>query len=49
MNLRGDQKQKLDDRQKGIDKRQKIKLNPKAEEFKRSELLERYTAKLLLG
>ena len=35
--------------QEGIEKRQKIKLNPNAEEFRRSELLEKYTVKLLFG
>jgi len=28
---------------------QKVKLNPKIEEFRRSELPEKYTAKLLFG
>ena len=28
---------------------QRIKLNPKAEEFRRRELLEKYTVKLLYG
>ena len=32
-----------------IDKRQKVKLNPEAEELRREELLERYMAKLLYG
>ena len=36
-------------RQEGIDQRQKVKLNPKAEEFKRSKLLEKYITKLLFG
>jgi len=35
--------------QEEIDKMWKVKLNPNAEEFQRSELLERYTAKLLFG
>ena len=35
--------------QEGIEERQKIKLNPNAEEFRRSELLEKYTVKLLFG
>ena len=35
--------------QEGIDKRQKIKLNPNVEEFRRSELLGKYTAKILFG
>ena len=34
-------------RQEGVEQRQKVKLNPKAKEFKRSKLLEKYTAKLL--
>jgi len=34
-------------RQEGVEQRWKVKLNPKVEEFKRSELLEKYTAKLL--
>ena len=32
-----------------LKKRKEIKLNPEAEEFKREELLGRYTAKLLYG
>ena len=35
-------------RQKRIEERWKVKLNPK-DEFKRSKLLERYTVKLLFG
>jgi len=34
-------------RQEGIEERWKIKLNPKVEEFRRSELLGKYTAKIL--
>ena len=34
-------------RQEGIEKRWKVKLNPEVNKFKRSELLEKYTAKLL--
>jgi len=34
-------------RQEGIEKRWKVKLNPEVDKFKRSELLEKYTAKLL--
>ena len=33
--------------QEGVEKRQRVKLNPKAEEFKRSKLPERYIAKML--
>jgi len=36
-------------RQEGIEERWKVKLNPKVEEFRRRELLERYTAKILFG
>jgi len=36
-------------RQKGIEERWKIRLKPNAEEFRRSELLEKYTTKLLFG
>ena len=36
-------------RQEGIKEKQKVKLNPRADEFKRSELLEKYMAKLLFG
>jgi len=35
--------------QEGINKRWKIKLNPNVEEFKRSELPEKYIAKILYG
>ena len=34
-------------RQEGIEKRWKVKLNPEVDKFKRSKLLEKYTAKLL--
>ena len=37
------------ERQEGVEQRQKVKLNPKVEKFKRSELLEKYIAKLLFG
>ena len=36
-------------RQEGIKEKQKVKLNPKIEEFKRSELLRKYIAKILFG
>jgi len=36
-------------RQKRTKERWKVKLNPRADEFKRSELLEKYMAKLLFG
>ena len=36
-------------RQKEVNPKQKVKLNPKAKEFKRMELPERYMAKLLYG
>ena len=36
-------------RQKGIEKRWKVKLNPRADEFKRSKLPGKYMAKLLFG
>ena len=36
-------------RQEGIEERQKVKLNLKADEFRKSELLEKYIAKLLFG
>ena len=36
-------------RQEGIEERWKIKLNPRADEFKRSKLPEKYIAKLLFG
>ena len=36
-------------RQEGIEERWKIKLNPRADKFKRSKLLEKYIAKLLFG
>ena len=36
-------------RVKRVDQKQKVKMNPKAEKFRRSELLGRYTAKLLYG
>ena len=32
-----------------VEQKWKVKLNPEAEEFRRSELLGRYTAKLLYG
>jgi len=36
-------------RQKEIKERWKMKLNPRIDEFQRSELLEKYTVKLLFG
>jgi len=36
-------------RQEEIEERWKIKLNPKADEFKKSELPGKYTAKMLFG
>ena len=36
-------------RQERIEERWKVKLNPKADKFKRSELLGKYMAKLLFG
>ena len=36
-------------RQEKIEERWKVKLNPRADEFQRSELLEKYIAKLLFG
>ena len=36
-------------RAEGVDKRQKVKLNLEAEEFRKGELLEKYMAKLLYG
>ena len=36
-------------RQEGIEERWKIKLNPRADKFKRSKLPEKYIAKLLFG
>jgi len=36
-------------RQEEIEERWKVKLNPKVEEFRRSELLGKYTAKILFG
>ena len=36
-------------RQEGIEERWKVKLNPRTDEFKRSELPEKYIAKLLFG
>ena len=36
-------------RQEGIEKKWKVKLNPKVEEFRRSELPEKYMAKILFG
>ena len=36
-------------KQEGIEQRWRVKLNPKAEEFRRSELLGKYTVKLLFG
>jgi len=36
-------------RQEGIEERWKMKLNPRADEFKRSKLPEKYIAKLLFG
>ena len=36
-------------RQEGIEERQKVKLNLEADEFKKSELLGKYTVKILFG
>jgi len=36
-------------RQEGIKERWKVKLNPEAEEFRRSKLPEKYTVKILFG
>jgi len=36
-------------RQEGIEERWKVKLNPKVEEFRRSEVLGKYAAKILFG
>ena len=36
-------------RQEGVDQKWKTKLNPRADQFKRMELLGKYTAKLLYG
>ena len=36
-------------RQKKIEERWKVKLNPRTDEFKRSELLKKYMARLLFG
>ena len=36
-------------RQKGIEKRWKVKLNPRADEFKKSKLPGKYMVKLLFG
>jgi len=36
-------------KQEKIEERQKVKLNPRADEFQRSELPEKYIAKLLFG
>ena len=36
-------------RQEGIKERWKVKLNPKAEKFRRNELPRKYTAKILFG
>ena len=36
-------------RQEGIEERWKVKLNPRTDKFKKSELPEKYTAKLLFG
>jgi len=36
-------------RQEGIEERWKMKLNPRADEFKRSKLPEKYITKLLFG
>ena len=36
-------------RQEKIEERKKVRLNPRADEFQRSELLGKYTAKLLFG
>jgi len=36
-------------RQEGVEQRWRIKLNSRADEFRRSKLLEKYTAKLLFG
>jgi len=36
-------------RQEGIEERWRVKMNPEAEEFKRSELSEKYMTKILFG
>ena len=36
-------------RQEGIEERWKVKLNPRADKFRRSELLEKYMVKILFG
>jgi len=36
-------------RQKRVEQRWRVKLNPRADEFRRSELLGKYIAKLLFG
>jgi len=36
-------------RQEGIEERWKVKLNPGAEEFRRSKLPKKYTVKILFG
>ena len=36
-------------RQKEIEKRWKVKLNPEANKFRKSELLEKYIMKILFG
>ena len=36
-------------RQEKIEERWKVRLNPRADEFQRSELLEKYMTKLLFG
>ena len=46
MSLRGEQKQKLDNKK---DQKRCRKLNLNAEKFRRSELLEKYIAKILFG
>ena len=36
-------------RQEGIEERWKVKLNPEADEFRRSKLLVKYITKMLFG
>jgi len=36
-------------RQEGIEERWKVKMNPEADKFRRSELLEKYIVKILFG
>ena len=36
-------------KQEGIEERWKVKINPEAEEFRKSELPEKYTVKILFG